>query len=305
MRRESHSTIHRPYRAAREPRRARGARHQPAMVLAPRDPRRVRGDRPGPVGRGRPRSGPAAGRGVGRAASPSCPPTRASSTGPNRSRDDLRGYLASDRWFQSLGAEAPAGIAYFSPEYGIAAALPQYSGGLGILAGDHLKTASDLGVPIIAIGLFYRSGYFKQSLSRDGWQQERYPVTDPDGSPVSLLREPDGTPAKVAVGLPGGRFIAARIWVAQVGRVPLLLLDSDVEENNAVRARGHRPALRRRQRASPAAGDAARHRRRARAARLLPHHRRIRPLRCSTRTRAMPASSASSASASSSPRTRR
>ena len=149
----------------------------------------------------------------------------------SRSAEDLRAYLASDRWFQSLGSDAPQGIAYFSPEYGITTALPQYSGGLGILAGDHLKTASDLGVPIVAIGLFYRSGYFRQSLSRDGWQQERYPVTDPDGSPVSLLREADGSPTKVAVGLPGGRFLAARIWVAQVGRVPLLLLDSDVEEN--------------------------------------------------------------------------
>ncbi len=137
----------------------------------------------------------------------------------------------SNRWFQSLGDEAPHGIAYFSPEYGIAAALPQYSGGLGILAGDHLKTASDLGVPIIGIGLFYRSGYFRQTLSRDGWQQEHYPVLDPDGSPVSLLREADGTPARVSVGLPGGRSLVGRIWVAQVGRVPLLLLDSDVEEN--------------------------------------------------------------------------
>jgi len=144
---------------------------------------------------------------------------------------DLREYLSSDRWFQSLGAEAPKTIAYFSPEYGIAAALPQYSGGLGILAGDHLKTASDLGVPIVGIGLFYRSGYFKQSLSRDGWQQERYPVLDPDGSPVSVLREADGSSVRVSVGLPGGRSITARIWVAQVGRVPLLLLDSDVEEN--------------------------------------------------------------------------
>ena len=149
----------------------------------------------------------------------------------NRSRDDLAEYLTSNRWYQSLGDDAPAGIAYFSPEYGITSALPQYSGGLGILAGDHLKTASDLGVPIIGIGLFYRSGYFRQTLSRDGWQQEHYPVCDPDGSPVSLLREADGTPAKVAVGLPGGRFVVARIWVAQVGRVPLLLLDSDVEEN--------------------------------------------------------------------------
>lgn len=144
---------------------------------------------------------------------------------------DLQHYLTSDRWYQSLGANAPRGIAYFSSEYGIAAALPQYSGGLGILAGDHLKTASDLGVPIIGIGLFYRAGYFRQSLSRDGWQLEHYPVVDPDGSPVSLLREADGTPVKVRVGLPGGRVIVARIWIAQVGRVPLLLLDSDVEEN--------------------------------------------------------------------------
>ncbi len=85
---------------------------------------------------------------------------------------------------------APAGIAYFSPEFGIAAALPQYSGGLGILAGDHLKTASDLGVPIIGVGLFYRHGYFRQSLSRDGWQQERYPVLDPDGLPFACCASP-------------------------------------------------------------------------------------------------------------------
>ena len=73
--------------------------------------------------------------------------------------------------------------------------LPQYSGGLGILAGDHLKAASDLGVPIVGVGLLYRHGYFKQSLSREGWQQESYPVLDPDGLPISLLREPDGTRA--------------------------------------------------------------------------------------------------------------
>jgi starch phosphorylase len=143
--------------------------------------------------------------------------------------DDLHSYLGSARWYQSLGSDA--GIAYFSPEFGITAALPQYSGGLGILAGDHLKTASDLGIPIIGIGLFYRAGYFRQSLSRDGWQLEHYPVIDPDGSPVTVLREADGSPAKIEVGIPDGRRIAARIWVAQVGRVPLLLLDSDVEEN--------------------------------------------------------------------------
>ena len=145
--------------------------------------------------------------------------------------DDLQSYLTADRWFQSLGADAPAGIAYFSPEYGITSALPQYSGGLGILAGDHLKAASDLGVPLIAIGLFYRAGYFRQSLSTDGWQQEQYPLCDPDGSPVTLLREADSASVKVSVDLPGGRKIWARIWIAQVGRVPLLMLDSDVEEN--------------------------------------------------------------------------
>ena len=149
----------------------------------------------------------------------------------NSTVQGLRTYLTEPRWYQSLGAGTPAAIAYFSPEYGIAAALPQYSGGLGILAGDHLKTASDLGVPLLAIGLFYRAGYFTQSLSRDGWQQERYPVADPDASPVSLLRERDGHPARVRVGLPGGGQVIARIWVAMVGRVPLLLLDTDVEEN--------------------------------------------------------------------------
>ncbi|MFE9422780.1 alpha-glucan family phosphorylase [Kitasatospora sp. NPDC006697] len=149
--------------------------------------------------------------------------------------DDLADYLGAPRWYQSApgAAELPAAIAYFSPEYGIAAALPQYSGGLGILAGDHLKAASDLGVPLIGVGLFYRHGYFRQSLSRDGWQQERYPLLDPDELAVTLLREPDGTPSRVELALPAGRTLTAQIWKAQVGRVPLLLLDSDVESNAA------------------------------------------------------------------------
>ncbi|GAA1913125.1 alpha-glucan family phosphorylase [Nocardioides marmoribigeumensis] len=147
---------------------------------------------------------------------------------------DLRDYLENPRWFQGLPEGAPRGIAYFSPEFGITAALPQYSGGLGILAGDHLKSASDLGVPIIGVGLLYRHGYFKQSLSREGWQQERYPVLDPDELPISVLREADGSLAKVTVGMPEGQTATARVWVANVGRVPLLLLDTDVEENNEV-----------------------------------------------------------------------
>ncbi|MEV6208178.1 alpha-glucan family phosphorylase [Kitasatospora sp. NPDC051914] len=151
--------------------------------------------------------------------------------------DDLRDYLAGPRWYQSAppvgdgSSPLPEAIAYFSPEYGIAAALPQYSGGLGILAGDHLKAASDLGVPIIGVGLFYRHGYFRQSLDRDGWQQERYPLLDPDELAVSLLREEDGSPCRVDLALPAGRTLGARIWKAQVGRVPLLLLDSDIESN--------------------------------------------------------------------------
>jgi starch phosphorylase len=144
--------------------------------------------------------------------------------------DDLNEYLTGRRWYQTL-EDAPASIAYFSPEFGITAALPQYSGGLGILAGDHLKTASDLGVPIIGVGLLYRRGYFKQSLSREGWQQERYPLYDPNELALTLLREHDGTPAHITIGLPGGRDLAAHIWKAQVGRVPLLLLDSDIEDN--------------------------------------------------------------------------
>jgi starch phosphorylase len=149
---------------------------------------------------------------------------------------ELHAYLGSSRWFQRWSPEADpstdlTGVAYFSPEFGVTSALPQYSGGLGILAGDHLKAASDLGVPIIGLGLFYRSGYFRQSLSRDGWQLEQYPVCDPDASPVALLRDDAGVPVHVSVGLAGGRVLAARIWVARVGRIPLLLLDSGVEEN--------------------------------------------------------------------------
>ena len=148
---------------------------------------------------------------------------------------DLQHYLLDPRWYQesaAQGAVLPAAIAYFSPEFGITSVLPQYSGGLGILAGDHLKSASDLGVPIVGVGLLYGAGYFKQSLTRDGWQVESYPVLDPDGLPLMLVREEDSTPSIVSVGLPGGRTLHARVWTAAVGRVPLLLLDSNVPEND-------------------------------------------------------------------------
>jgi starch phosphorylase len=148
---------------------------------------------------------------------------------------DLSAYLTEPRWYQTLGPTVgapPAAIAYFSPEFGITAVLPQYSGGLGILAGDHLKSASDLGVPIIGVGLLYQFGYFKQSLTRDGWQHEDYPVMDPNELPIAVLREADGTPATVSVELSGGRVLTAHVWKAQVGRVPLLMLDSNFEGND-------------------------------------------------------------------------
>ncbi|MCU1408023.1 MAG: hypothetical protein JWM23_103 [Microbacteriaceae bacterium] len=152
--------------------------------------------------------------------------------GVNLVRDDLRAYLEEPRWYQGLEGDKPERIAYFSPEFGIAAALPQYSGGLGILAGDHLKSASDLGVPLVGAGLFYRAGYFSQAISPDGWQLESYPVLDPDGLPLSVLRHGDGSPAHVSLALPEDRTLHARIWQASVGRITLLLLDTDIPENS-------------------------------------------------------------------------
>jgi starch phosphorylase len=159
--------------------------------------------------------------------------------------DDLHRYLAEPLWYQTDAAEAadgdaealPKAIAYFSPEFGITSVLQQYSGGLGILAGDHLKSASDLGVPIVGVGLLYGAGYFNQSLTRDGWQVETYPLVDPDGLPLAMLREPDGSAVRVSVDLPGGRVLHASVWKADVGRVPLLLLDSNVPENDELARR--------------------------------------------------------------------
>ncbi|WP_216654327.1 alpha-glucan family phosphorylase [Nocardioides sp. zg-DK7169] len=149
-------------------------------------------------------------------------------------RAALTAYVTGERWYQrrvAAGERLPSAIGYFSPEFGITAVLPQYSGGLGILAGDHLKAASDLGVPIVGVGLLYRHGYFRQALARDGWQLESYPSLDPASLPISLLREADGSEALVRLAMPAGPDLLARIWVAQVGRVPLLMLDTDVAGN--------------------------------------------------------------------------
>ena len=138
---------------------------------------------------------------------------------------DLDRALGGPSWFSETGPGIDGVIAYFSPEFGIAEAVPQYSGGLGVLAGDHLKSSSDLGVPLVGIGLFYRHGYFRQALSVDGWQLERFHDLDPYGMSMNLC---EGITVTIDL---AGEPLHARVWEARVGRTPLYLLDSDVDEN--------------------------------------------------------------------------
>lgn len=121
-------------------------------------------------------------------------------------------------------------VGYFSLEYGLNENLHLYSGGLGVLAGDHLKSASDLDLPIVGVGLFYREGYFEQSVDADGNQQERYPENAIQDLPISRINRDDGTPLQVSVPLPEGE-LRASIWRLQVGRIPLLLLDTNTSSN--------------------------------------------------------------------------
>jgi starch phosphorylase len=138
---------------------------------------------------------------------------------------DLAAYL--DRPARLPGAPR---VGYFSAEFAIAECLPIYSGGLGVLAGDHLKAASDLGLPLTGIGLLYRYGYFRQVIDQSGYQHEAYDRLDPDAVPLRPVREPDGRPVMIETPFPG-RSVRARVWLAQVGRVPLYLLDTDLAEN--------------------------------------------------------------------------
>jgi glycogen phosphorylase len=139
--------------------------------------------------------------------------------------------LSAPSWYDTL-PDAPGAIAYFSPEFGVSEALPQYSGGLGILAGDHLKAASDLGVPIVGIGLFYRNGYFRQLLTATGAQREEFVELDPALLPLTPVLDDDGARVRITVPLPGAPLHAV-LWRADVGRVPLLLLDANVPENGS------------------------------------------------------------------------
>jgi starch phosphorylase len=139
--------------------------------------------------------------------------------------------LAARGWYGEAHAQdADMLVAYFCAEFGIDHYVPIYSGGLGVLAGDHLKSASDLAVPIVGVGLLYQQGYFRQVLTADGFQQERYPENDWFNLPVRLERGADGQPVMVSVEM-AGETVHARVWRVDVGRVPLLLLDSNVEEN--------------------------------------------------------------------------
>ncbi len=137
----------------------------------------------------------------------------------------LSDAINATRWFQGRTESPLQGIAYFSPEFGLSETLPQYSGGLGVLAGDHLKAASDLGLPLTAVGLLYAEGYFRQRLNADGVQEERYPPLDPHG----LALHP--TEVQVSVEI-GGEDVKIKVWRVQVGRVPLYLLDTNVETNS-------------------------------------------------------------------------
>ena len=146
-------------------------------------------------------------------------------------------YLqARSSWFSQLyGASLPGAggqvlVAYFSAEFGLTEAIPMYSGGLGNLAGDHFKSASDLGVPIVGVGLLYHQGYFRQMLNADGWQQESFPDYDVYSMPLVLVRRPDGMPLTVQVSLPG-RQVVAQIWRVAVGRATLYLLDANLAAN--------------------------------------------------------------------------
>jgi starch phosphorylase len=143
-----------------------------------------------------------------------------------------REYLDADRTWGALhaGVLRPRPVAYFSAEFGLHVSVPEYSGGLGVLAGDHVKSASDLGIPLVGIGLFYGQGYFRQRLDRNGWQEEEYIETDVTRLPMEPAISASGQPVTVEIQTRRGR-IHAKVWRMKVGRCDLLLLDSNVPGN--------------------------------------------------------------------------
>ncbi len=151
----------------------------------------------------------------------------------DRVRRDLDGYIGSkSSWFRKTynGRKDCPLVAYFSAEFGLTECLSIFAGGLGILAGDHLKSASDIGVPLVGVGLLYQQGYFQQYLTQAGWQQEAYADNDFHNLPLSPAAGPDGKPVVVEVSYPG-RPVRAQVWRAAVGRVSLYLLDTNLKTN--------------------------------------------------------------------------
>jgi glycogen phosphorylase len=153
-----------------------------------------------------------------------------------RATTALNDYLHSRDWYKKHhgtveNEQSKPCFAYFCAEFGLVDCLPIYSGGLGVLAGDHLKSASDLGIPLVGVGLLYQQGYFAQYLGADGWQQERYPLNDFYNMPLHLERKADGSELRIAVEYPK-RVVYARVWRVQVGTVPLYLLDTNIEPNS-------------------------------------------------------------------------
>ena len=149
----------------------------------------------------------------------------------NRVYATFRQHLDQKGWFREAHPDkAKFAVAYFSAEFGLHESLPIYSGGLGILAGDHLKSASELGLPLTGVGLLYRNGYFQQYLSGEGWQQEAYPELDFYNLPVEPCKYTDGSPVHVRVDLPDNA-VFCKVWRASVGRIPLYLLDTNLQEN--------------------------------------------------------------------------
>ncbi len=150
----------------------------------------------------------------------------------NRVYADFQNYMDDDHtWYaKKYGKSEQPAVAYFSAEFGLTESVRLYSGGLGMLAGDHLKSASDLGVPLVAVGLLYRVGYFKQKLNAGGYQQELYPENDFFNMPIKPVLDDAGKQMRVSVEMPG-RLLKLLLWKLQVGRVSLYLLDSDTPEN--------------------------------------------------------------------------
>ncbi|MBE7385917.1 MAG: alpha-glucan family phosphorylase [Leptolyngbya sp. SIO1E4] len=150
----------------------------------------------------------------------------------DRALQRMEDYLRERAWYHKNRPQPLEGecYAYFSMEFGLTSCMPVYSGGLGVLAGDHLKSASDLGLPLVGVGLLYQEGYFAQYLNADGWQQERYPINDFYNMPLQLERDEQGAEIRISVDYPG-RKVYARIWRVQVGTVPLYLLDTNIELN--------------------------------------------------------------------------